>query len=433
MIRRLFAAAAGLAAIGLIAINSVGHTAVRLPELVDDGVVDVVMAAALVTPESIQKIQCGMALEEVVAILGPPGTMVEVESPKPDGTVIRSVRAHWGSNIVRMPIHHGKAGQPEGCSLVIHLQDGKVVSMVQAGIGSQDHPKHLADARALVKALDLKNTSYTNGMGRVEFKGLAESHTDCSGLLNHLLKHSYGYDDNQLKAWFGTNRPKATHYHKMIVKTVGFTRITRITDVRPGDILAVKYLIRKDHTGHVMLVSGAPKKMKAQQPIQEGTDQWEVKVIDSSHSGHGPNDTRHAKGKEGKDHDGLGEGVLRIYTDKAGKVAGFAWSTVADSKFVAPQEEELVIGRIVPAFKPLALRHQDRGGDETGEGLGFFGSNIRGRNLTLVGGFNIEQLFSCRLFLWNQEPPHDQPSIPRPELDQAPDPPPAKPATALDS
>src|SRR5262249_43286345 len=77
-----------------------------------------------------------------------------------------------------------------------------------------------------------------------------------------------------------------------------------------------------------------------------GTLQWELAIIDSSESGHGPTDTRHANGPNGKDHDGVGEGILRLYTDPAGTVVGFAWSTLSASKFKSPDDEHLVIGRL---------------------------------------------------------------------------------------
>lgn len=217
---------------------------------------------------------------------------------------------------------------------------------------STAEPKHLTDAIALLKKLELKDTSYEHGGGKVNFAGTVQAHTDCSGFIDALLQHSYGYDEAQFKAWFGSKRPTAARYHDQIVKQNGFILIPSVKDARPGDLLAVKYFKRKDNTGHVMLVSGLPRKMEPKKPLVEGTEQWEVKVIDSSMSGHGTTDTRHAKGKDGKDHEGLGEGVLRIYADKQGTVAGFAWSTLNASKFLEPKDEELVIGRLKPMFKP---------------------------------------------------------------------------------
>lgn len=117
-------------------------------------------------------------------------------------------------------------------------------------------------------------------------------------------------------------------------------------------MLAVKYLKRQDNTGHVMLVAGAPRRMSPKKPIVTGAVQWEIPIIDSSKTGHGPTDTRRHKGPGGKDHDALGAGVLRIYADQEGKVLGFTWSTLGSSEFKAPDEEHLAIGRLVAGFKP---------------------------------------------------------------------------------
>ena len=201
-------------------------------------------------------------------------------------------------------------------------------------------------ARQLVANLDLQNTNYEHGAGTVRFDPPCVSRTDCSGFADALLRQCYGVTPDQFRQWLGSGRPTARRYHDAIVEQRGFKRIEHVQDVRPGDLLAVKYLKRTDNTGHVMLAAGRPAKMPATAPIVAGTTQWSVAVIDSSKSGHGPSDTRHKRGTNGKDHDGLGAGVFRIYTDNHGAVTGFAWSTVKSSKFTAPQDEDLVIGRL---------------------------------------------------------------------------------------
>jgi hypothetical protein len=207
-------------------------------------------------------------------------------------------------------------------------------------------PKHLAIAQALVDHLDLQNTNYEHGTPSVSFKAPFESHTDCSGFIDALLAQAYGFDKEQLKQWFGSSRPTARRYHDAIEEGNGFQKIEHVPDIQPGDLLAVKYFNNKANTGHVMLVAARPVRMAAKEPVLPGTVQWSVTVIDSSESGHGPTDTRHKKGADGKDHDGLGEGVLRIYSDAAGNVTGFAWSTLASSKFKEPSDEHLLIGRL---------------------------------------------------------------------------------------
>ena len=141
-------------------------------------------------------------------------------------------------------------------------------------------------------------------------------------------------------------------YHDTIVAQKGFTRIEIVGNIKPGDFLAVKYLTRKDNTGHIMLVAGLPKKMAATKPIEPDSEQWAIKIIDCSQSGHGTTDTRHKKGANGKDHSGLGEGILRLYSNKDGTIAGWTWSTLDASTFQKPKDEHLVIGRLVDGYKP---------------------------------------------------------------------------------
>jgi lysophospholipase L1-like esterase len=226
-----------------------------------------------------------------------------------------------------------------------------------AGGETTKSPKHLLAAQELVDNVKLDDTSYRHGEPSVLWKGsgsatLYESHTDCSGFIDALLSHSYNYDKAALKKWLGKSRPTADCYHDRIAGETGFTLIAKLQDVRPGDILAVKYLTRKGDTGHVMLVAGPPRKMESKKPLIDGTDQWVISIIDSSESGHGLTDTRHGKGKDGKDHAGLGQGVLRIYTRPDGTLAGFSWSTLSVSKFLDPADEHLVIGRLKPGYQP---------------------------------------------------------------------------------
>ncbi|HEY2760673.1 MAG TPA: hypothetical protein VGI75_08015 [Pirellulales bacterium] len=213
-------------------------------------------------------------------------------------------------------------------------------------------PKHLAVAQQLVAHLDLSNTNYQHGTPSVSFTAPYESHADCSGFVDALLEYSYGIDKDVFRTTFGSGRPTAARYHDAIIDQKSFQRIEHVQNLLPGDFLAVKYFARKDDTGHVMLVAGRPLRLpEVKEPVIEGTMQWEVPVIDSSKSGHGTTDTRHKKGADGKDHDGVGEGILRVYSDAAGDVAGFSWSSQSVSKFEPPNEEELVMGRFEVSAK----------------------------------------------------------------------------------
>jgi hypothetical protein len=218
-------------------------------------------------------------------------------------------------------------------------------------------PKHLHEAVVLVKGLRLEDTHYNHGEPDVQWKGVNGaakfvSHTDCSGFVDALFMHTYDYNRDDFRKWFGKNRPTADTYHENIVQQKGFAQIIEFKDTKPGDLLAIKYITKKTDTGHVMLAASAPRKIALKKPIVGDTEQWEISVIDSSKSGHGPTDTRHKNGENGKDHTGLGEGVLRVYTQPDGKIAGFTWSSLTVSPFQSPQEENLVVGRLKPGFKP---------------------------------------------------------------------------------
>jgi hypothetical protein len=211
---------------------------------------------------------------------------------------------------------------------------------------------HVVSAERLVDQLDLANTNYEHGQGSVTWTGTVASHTDCSGFIDHLLMHDDGLGADDFKRWFGSRRPTAERYHDAIVEGRGFTRLGSVRDLRPGDLIAIKYLTRHDNTGHIMLVVDAPRRISPTLPVVDATTQWAVTVIDSSESGHGPTDTRHKRGADGRDHDGLGRGVFRLYADGRGEIAGFAWSTAKVSRFVAPADEHLVLGRLVEGFRP---------------------------------------------------------------------------------
>lgn len=237
-------------------------------------------------------------------------------------------------------------------SVAIGLVAAATAIPAAAAAQQRSAPPHLGPAQKLVRELDLKNTSYEHGEGRIVWSGACESHTDCSGFIDALLTRAYGYDADAFKRWFDSHRPTARRYHDAIAEGRGFTEIKNVAEARPGDLLAIKYLVEKNNTGHVMLVVDVPQPLEAKEPLMPATQQWQVTVIDSSNSGHGTTDTRHHRGEGGKDHPGLGQGVFRIYASPRGEVVGFAWSTLKASTFRKPDEEHLVIGRLKPGFTP---------------------------------------------------------------------------------
>src|SRR5262245_5213923 len=104
-------------------------------------------------------------------------------------------------------------------------------------------PKHLHAASEPVRPLDLTNTRYQHGKPDVHFAAPYRSHADCSGFLDALLQHTYGYTPEQFKKWFGQERPTADHYHDVVTRQEIFEQIKDFRHVHAGDILAVKYKI----------------------------------------------------------------------------------------------------------------------------------------------------------------------------------------------
>ena len=92
-----------------------------------------------------------------------------------------------------------------------------------------------------------------------------------------------------------------------------------------------------------MLIAGMPQSQASSRPLLAGTAQWDVPIIDSSESGHGSADTRHQP--DGTFYQGIGQGVLRLYTGADGSIAGYTWSDSASPVYYEQQARPLVIGR----------------------------------------------------------------------------------------
>jgi hypothetical protein len=206
----------------------------------------------------------------------------------------------------------------------------------------------LVAAEELVANVRPADSSYQHRHTQVHWgdhgRGRYESHADCSGLVNRLLEHAYGIAPAELDRWLESGRPKASSYHRAIAERNGFERITRVDEVLPGDIIAIRYPRGSGNTGHVMVVADVPRAHHATPPVIAGTRQWEVAIIDSTTSDHGQGDTRHSA--SGHFHPGVGRGVIRLYTDAAGHVVGHAWSPSPRSEFREQQERHVEIGRL---------------------------------------------------------------------------------------
>ena len=210
-------------------------------------------------------------------------------------------------------------------------------------------PEHLQLARMLVAEIAPGDTSYRHKNGVVwknaQPSSHYEAHTDCSGFINALLEKAESPAINYLmKTASRRYPPRAKEYAALITSQEGFQSIPILSDVAPGDIIAIKYPADRKDTGHVMLIDSIPVlRNKPTKPIVHGTQQWEVTVLDSTKSPHGSSDSR--INPDGSKRNGVGRGSIRIYTDEHNKPLGYSWSSSATSVFHASALTPLLIGR----------------------------------------------------------------------------------------
>lgn len=232
-------------------------------------------------------------------------------------------------------------------------------------------PDPLEWARRLVAGVTPETNAYASRPTIVTWAGVSgasetRNRSVCSALVAHLLMQAYGYRPADFASWLGGRFPRAAGFHDAIAAGRGFDSVRRIAEIRPGDVLAIKYPPGSHPTGHVLLAASRPVERRATEPIVPGTVQYELSVIDSSHTGHGPTDTRHYA--KGKFHTGVGEGLFRLYAGPDGTLAGYSWSVTKASEVYTPSERHLVIGRLNRQVKPTG--HPGHVDVETGEESG---------------------------------------------------------------
>jgi len=197
----------------------------------------------------------------------------------------------------------------------------------------------------------------------------ARNRSVCSSLVAAILERAYGLAETTIGQWFGTNAPYAVDYEHTIAAGRGFTLVRKASEIQPGDVIAIAYAPGSHPTGHVMLADSVAHIRRATQPIVAGLSQYELTVIDSSHSGHGTHDTRLI----GQTYvTGVGRGTLRLYARADGTIAGYSWSTRTVSRFYGSGEHAIVVGRYLghpPSGAPVSTTQSDPGADDAASQL----------------------------------------------------------------
>lgn len=209
-------------------------------------------------------------------------------------------------------------------------------------------PAHVSSAESLLADLTAsRKNEYASSPSYILWNGTSsQARTVCGTFITNLLIRSYNFTSSTFTNWLGTTSPYADTYYAAIVAQNNFTRIDNITQVQPGDIIAVKYL-DAGTTGHAMLVDSVARAHSALSPIVAGTTQYAVTVIDSSSGSHGAADTRRTS--PSTTGNGVGRGTIRVYVDAALKPVGYSWSDEAGSTYYAKSQRPLAIGRIALA------------------------------------------------------------------------------------
>ncbi len=218
-------------------------------------------------------------------------------------------------------------------------------------------PRHLVNVRLLQENTLPQDSSYRHHERIVRWKGEEgatkyECHTDCSGLIDALLKYTYGISAEQLNAWLHTvHRPLARNYYEAFVSQNGFEKLVMIDAIKPGDFVAMKFLPwagDKGHdTGHILVVDGVPVEMARYRFNGALSRRFAVPLIDCS-SGHGLTDTRY---RNGRYHPGIGKGTFSLFTDERGVITGYAWSAAQKSRYYGSDQRPLAVGRLLTQSK----------------------------------------------------------------------------------
>lgn len=168
----------------------------------------------------------------------------------------------------------------------------------------------------------------------------AANNTKCSPLVTHLLKYTYGWNwknysfvDPITNTTKSSASPAPYQYIALTKQNKGLTRVTRLDQALPGDILSW-WTVGSDSNDHSMLIVSIDWQSAKPYPTDHslsdttlaGTTYYEVEVVDSS-SGVHTNDSR-VVNLNGVDTviSGVGTGTIGILINTSFEIVGYTWS-----------------------------------------------------------------------------------------------------------
>ena len=139
-------------------------------------------------------------------------------------------------------------------------------------------PKHLQLARDFVANTKQENNSYSNTHIYTRMPGdlFASEYvvaTDCGGFVEDMFRRTKSGVLEQLKTKKFKTRFSIFDWHPSIEREEAFTRITKVTEIKPGDVAAWLYTEKVTHTlpGHILFIDSPPVKLeKPRKPLMNG-------------------------------------------------------------------------------------------------------------------------------------------------------------------
>lgn len=189
-------------------------------------------------------------------------------------------------------------------------------------------PKHQVLAREFLANTKPENNSHalrdrhtdmpSDGAGKTYVV-----HTDCIGFIEEVLRRSYGSVPQPLTKKFKT-RWSIIDYVNSANQGAIFTKIDKVADLKPGDIVMWRYSDTNDKipehaNGHALLIDSVPEKVSGFLSKSWSYTQYRVRIIDSSDYPKGSSDPRNKSAGR----TGVGGGTINLLADdKDGSIQG---------------------------------------------------------------------------------------------------------------
>lgn len=281
----------------------------------------------------------------------------------PQATVDSSTWSRWevrvalsGDTVIAGTWADGVRGNSAGAAHVIKLQEAPPAHLV----GARAFVDHAADVPFVLDSVDTNRFGTPSSIDWASFTGTTQG---ASLFTLSLLHEDPTLTTSILRGWWGSTSPTSTNLYGQVVAGNHFKRISKISDILPGDLLVINYT--DGGSGHTAIVDASPTAIAAVEPVVPGTTQYSLRVIDSTSTAHGcttdpstgdtrwvPADpTRPCRG--GSTDGGAGRGTMRLYAvspgrANAGDLTGYSWSLASGSAYF-PQSgaRPHAIGRLV--------------------------------------------------------------------------------------